>query len=99
MKKASEYEEEFDLIETNGESLMYVLDVRKAIQQAQKDAIEASLKLAAEIAIVEVIDHEEILATSVPPNDGKHLILPIYGVDEDSILNLKQELFKEIEDE
>ena len=61
------------------------------ILKAMKQACEEVLQLAAENSTVEVIDHEEKFAHLLPgydnDNDNRMVILPIYGVDEQSILN------------
>ena len=58
---------------------------------AMKQACEEVLRLAAENSTVEVVDHEEKFAHLLPgyenDNDNRMVILPVYGVDEQSILN------------
>lgn len=54
-----------------------------------EELLQKQRELSAESADVEVIDHEEWEAKNLPPKDGTYVILPIYGVDEDSILDAK----------
>lgn len=87
MKNSTQY-----LMESRG-------NLKDLVKIIKKDAIEYTLKVASEKAVVEVVDHEEMTPEQIPPHDGKSLILPVYGVDDDSILSLKDELFKEIDNE
>ena len=43
MNKADDYIDLIDLVETSGESLIYLGDVREAIKQAQRDAIDDAI--------------------------------------------------------
>ena len=54
---------------------------------AMKDAIKQALELAAENAVVDIIDHEEVDIDELPTKNGVYVILPIYGVDKQSILD------------
>ena len=64
---------------------------KETVLLAMKQACEEVLQLAAENSTVEVVDHEEKIAHVLPgydnDNDNRMVILPIYGVDEQSILN------------
>lgn len=62
-------------------------DVVSAMKEYASIKIEEQLKIAAREATVEVVDSEELDIRSLPPHDGSTVILPIYGVDEDTILN------------
>lgn len=62
----------------------------EAMREYAKLAIEEQLKIAAEEAVVEVVDHEEVNIEAMIPEDSKYKILPIYGVDEDSIINCRR---------
>ena len=95
MRKAEEYWNKVSLP-------FHVLDIVKskileAIRAAQIDAIEETCKRCAEESIVEVVDHEELSIETLPANDGKTVILPIYGVDEDSILKIADKMKEELE--
>lgn len=56
------------------------------IKNAMKEACKQTLELAAENAEVDIIDHEEVDKSKLPGTDN-FATLPIYGVDEQSILN------------
>jgi hypothetical protein len=95
MRKAEEYWNKVSLP-------FHVLDIVKskileAIRAAQIDAIEETCKRCAEESIVEIVDHEELSIETLPANDGKTVILPIYGVDEDSILKIADKMKEELE--
>lgn len=53
--------------------------------EAMKEACQEILKLAAENAEIDVVDHEEWDRNKLPGTKD-FAILPIYGVDENSIL-------------
>ena len=57
----------------------------QCILKAMKEACNQVLKLAAENAEIDVVDHEEWDRNKLPGTKD-FAILPIYGVDEDSIL-------------
>ena len=89
MNKADDYIDLIDLVETSGESLIYLGDVREAIKQAQRDAIEATLKLAAKKARV-IRDSSERRADDLGHARRFRIVDPV------SILSLKDELLKQI---
>lgn len=99
MKKTTEYLEKL-YITQDGEpksvhdSVENILDVFK---QIQIDAIEETCRVCAEESIVKVVDYEELSIETLPANDGKIVILPIYGVDEDSILKIANKMKEELE--
>lgn len=99
MRKLKEYLESL-YITKDGEpenvhdSVENVLDVLK---QIQLDAIEATCKRCAEEGTVEVADYEELSIEALPVNDGRTVILPIYGVDVDSILKVADKMKEELE--
>lgn len=70
-----------------------VENVTNVIKQAQLDAWNESVKECAENAVVDVVDHEELHISSLPGYNREinEIILPIYGVDDDSILKLLKE--------
>jgi hypothetical protein len=90
MEQASEYLEEFDFFEEDNECGVFTYlvdnaekgDLCKVIEQAQKDAIVATLKLAAEKADC---SYDEVHMED--------------RIDKDTILSLKDELFKSLENE
>jgi hypothetical protein len=65
-------------------------EAMKKIEQAQKDAYNQAIDDVTENATVDIIDHEELHIDSLVPSDDVIKILPIYGVDMDSILKLKK---------
>lgn len=61
----------------------------QAMIEFAKLHVEAALKAVSENATVDIIDHEKYKVLHLPGYERgtKEVILPIYGVDEDSILN------------
>ena len=57
----------------------------QCILEAMKEACKETLRLAAENAEIDVVDHEEWDRNKLPGTKD-FAILPIYGVDENSIL-------------
>lgn len=73
--------------------------IEEIVKIAQIDAIEETCKVCAEKSRVEIVDHEELYISSLPGYNRNidQVILPIYGIDEQSILNCAKLLKKEIE--
>lgn len=84
LKSAEEYLKEVDVI--------YTIKVLELLQKIQKDTIERVLELAAENAKLKAV---EIEYTGVRAG-GSYFVNKI---DKNSILNLKQQLLEEIEDD
>lgn len=63
-----------------------VASYRNKLKIVMKELIKETLELAAENAEVDIIDHEEVDKSKLPGTDN-FATLPIYGVDEQSILN------------
>jgi hypothetical protein len=98
MKKAEQYlediKEKYHIGTAWQVTKPYLLEV---IKTAQIDAIEETCRVCAEEGIVEVVDHEELSIETLPANNGKTVILPVYGVDEQSILKIADKMKEELE--
>lgn len=88
MKTPEEYLETVDVL-----SLESALQL---IKQVQIDAVEHTVERCAEEAEVEVIDHEELHIDSLVPSNDVIKILPIYGTNIESILNVANKIKKEL---
>lgn len=99
MKTPEEYLKFIEFVEVDASEagMFYFADnlekgeLIRLIKQVQKDAWNGALDKAAENAEVEIIESEELSIESLPGyNRGEDIvILPIYGVDSNSILKLK----------
>jgi hypothetical protein len=73
---------------------LYDPSLDKYYLAAMKEVCEDVINLCAENAYVEIVDHEELYISSLPGYDRNddQVILPIYGVDEASILKTKTQI-------
>ena len=94
MKKANEYIADLYRSQTYFKKVMVKDKLIELIKQAQQDAIEATLILVVENA--EVIYEEDGFRNWL---SGKWCDTSEWLIDKNSILSLKDELFKELEDE
>lgn len=85
MKEPIEYLEKVNAFTTRKE----LYDIGKQIQiDAYNQAVDDCIKNAE----VDIIDHEELKISSLPGYDRNidHVILPIYDIDDESLLKLKK---------
>ena len=110
MKKIKTVEEYLDRFETEiedgGDAGMFKWlintryeEVASIIKQAQLDMLEYAVNKCAFNSEVDIVDHEELNINSLPgiERGANEVILPIYGVDEQSILKTIDEIKKELE--
>lgn len=77
--------------ELSGEPLTNY-SVEEVIRMVQEETIDEVIKECLKEATVEVVDHEEYNIEDLPAYNGINTILPIYGVDEDSIMKVGTKL-------
>ena len=82
--------------ELSGEPLTNY-SVEKVIRMVQKETIDEVIKECLKEAVVEVVDHESNIE-DLPAYNGVNTILPIYGVDEDSIIKVGDKLKKQLDE-
>lgn len=83
--------------ELSGEPLTNY-SVEEVIKMVQKETIDEVIKECLKEAVVEVVDHKEYNIEDLPAYNGVNTILPIYGVDEDSIIKVGDKLKKQLDE-
>lgn len=97
MKRAEEYVNDF-WGEPPIRAIVSHWDICYIIKRVQEDTIKETVQACANNAVVEVVDQEEWLIDHLPANDNRgYTILPVYGVDDQSILKVADKLIKELE--
>lgn len=73
---------------------LYDPSLDKYYLAAMRESCKNIVDLCAENASVDIVDHEELYISSLPGYDRNEdqVILPIYGVDEESILKTKKQI-------